>query len=330
MLLAVQAKTRRLALLAQRDVMERLRQHRLHELLSTGGGAPWPPAAAVLPLASGPPWPALPGQRPPAPRCLASSRPAPPLPALPAFNPLTHTPSHAPAGLPLEHFAEFQPLDEGAAAPVASTGLHLRCVRSQHSELCYGFVLYHSSCSSAGASSSAGSGAAGEGSGGLVPLLGWSADSGCCELLYAQLAEAPVLLLDARRQASREHAGFEQVAELLAEQGRRSRRGEVAAAPAAACKPAAAAAQGGGAGSGARGCGTLVAERAPPAAATTAAAGPGGPWGGVSHVFITGYGRQEEAPSEEWVQQQARAGGMRLRVAQPGHMIQLWPTVICP
>lgn len=36
MLLAVQAQSRKLTVLAQHDVMHRLQQHRLHELVSTG------------------------------------------------------------------------------------------------------------------------------------------------------------------------------------------------------------------------------------------------------------------------------------------------------
>ena len=37
MLLAVESRKSKLTVLAQHDVMQRLRQHRLHELLSTGG-----------------------------------------------------------------------------------------------------------------------------------------------------------------------------------------------------------------------------------------------------------------------------------------------------
>jgi hypothetical protein len=220
------------------------------------------------------------------------------------------------AGLGLDHFAHFRPLLEGAVAAVACTGLHIRCVRSQHSELCYGFLLYRSVRSQGGA---------GPG-GGLVPLLGWSADSGCSAELYRQLAAAPVLLLDARRQPSHEHAGFEQLAGALAQQ---RRQGWLAEAGAGAVSSAAEDGVAAEVGSTDEGCAAAAAgeDGRLAAAGAQAAAGPSSQLPGASEVFITGYGRQDEAPPDEWLRQQAKVTGVRFRAARPGKKIRLWPPV---
>jgi ribonuclease BN (tRNA processing enzyme) len=59
----------------------------------------------------------------------------------------------------------------------------------QHSETCFGFVLRFR----------------GE------AILGYSADSGFCRMLYDHLLEAPTLVLDCRAKGSAEHASFEEV-----------------------------------------------------------------------------------------------------------------------
>lgn len=65
--------------------------------------------------------------------------------------------------------------------------------RGRHSETSFGFVLRFR----------------GE------TVLGFSADSGFCEELYAHLLEAPVLVLDARPEGSAEHAGFTEIEGLM-------------------------------------------------------------------------------------------------------------------
>jgi len=130
--LAVEAsRGARPRLLAHRRVMARLRDHRLHELLSTGH--------------------------------------------------------------PLDHFARMTEVPEAGEGRVeVGHGLSLATVHTRHSELCYGALLYLHG----------------------APLLGWTADSGYEPRVYAALSEAPLVVVDARRGASPEHAGFAEVARL--------------------------------------------------------------------------------------------------------------------
>jgi len=121
--------------LAERAVMRRLREHRLHELLSTGR--------------------------------------------------------------PLDTFAHFVELQEGVrtelgggAAAAAGARLAVTPLRAQHAEVAFGLLIERDG----------------------APVLGWTADSGCCERLLARLAAAPAVLVDARAQGSAEHAGFDEVA----------------------------------------------------------------------------------------------------------------------
>lgn len=317
----------------------------------------------------------------------------------------------APAsGRGLEYFAHFESLQEGTVTAVGATGLHIQPLRSQHSELCYGFVLYAgasppcrtiscTACHAAGITAEAAAEVAttsspsqqpsnrcghhaarsSQVSSRLVPLLGWSADSGCSEELYAQLAVAPVLLLDARSKGSYEHAGFDELAALLLPAG-----GEGTAAgdelpasststngssPGAEVQQAGAEAAGGkdsnaseaaglsglqrhgvggnlcvlpGAQGGPGGAGSRAGEGEGLAAARqtdgeggvaggAAAAPPADVFARCRQVLLTGYGRQAEAPSQEWLQQQgtALAGGGRqgsqqlLQVARPGMHVKL-------
>ncbi|KAG2450473.1 hypothetical protein HYH02_004974 [Chlamydomonas schloesseri] len=140
-------------------------------------------------------------------------------------------------GKPLESFASFHEVPTGIATPVPTCGsssssssssssngcstsgrgssnvavetggggggcgLSVRPFRTRHSETCYGLVIYDRG----------------------QPVLGWTADSGYDEQLYLALAEAPLLLVDARAKGSSEHAGFAElarIASLPALQGR--------------------------------------------------------------------------------------------------------------
>ncbi|KAG2440982.1 hypothetical protein HXX76_003835 [Chlamydomonas incerta] len=114
-------------------------------------------------------------------------------------------------GRPLESFASFHEVASGSATPLPACGsssstaggcgLTVRPFRARHSETCYGLVIYD----------------------GGQPVLGWTADSGYDEDLYMALAEAPLVLVDARAKGSAEHAGFAdlaRIASLPALQGR--------------------------------------------------------------------------------------------------------------
>ncbi|GFR47176.1 hypothetical protein Agub_g8869 [Astrephomene gubernaculifera] len=140
-------------------------------------------------------------------------------------------------GEPQELFSTFRETLPGCTTFIGDTGLAVRPCLSRHSETCYGFVLYDE-----------------EGE----PVLGWTADSGYDEELYGDVAEAAVLLLDARAEGSQEHAGFHELPRIAAL-----------------------------------------------------------PYMSGKTVYITGYGRQDEAPGREVVE------GLGMRVAQPGLRIRL-------
>lgn len=69
--------------------------------------------------------------------------------------------------------------------------------RTQHSELCYGFVISRSS----GAKK--------------IPLIGYTGDSGCLSSLYDKVTRCSVSVFDARLQRSKWHAGIEEVEPFL-------------------------------------------------------------------------------------------------------------------
>jgi hypothetical protein len=284
---------------------------------------------------------------------------------------------------------------------VGATGLLIQPLRSQHSELCYGFILYADGSACGGISCSAcdatdGTTAAattdrtsqlGNGHSAqplqhsrLVPLLGWSADSGCSRELYSQLVVAPVLLLDARSQGSYEHAGFDELAAALLQGAHHTAEAEEAAASSAddgsqqqdACHSAGlqAGAEAAGGGNGAAaGVGlqnhagsshrmpsvaqgsqqqlpevvaggahiaegsTAGGQAACPAAGEAAPGAAGDVFGSCQQVLITGYGRQVEAPSHEWLQQQSAGAGAadtaqpQLQIARPGMNVKLYRSV---
>jgi ribonuclease BN (tRNA processing enzyme) len=68
-------------------------------------------------------------------------------------------------------------------------GLALELVRSRHSYLCYGFVLRRDG----------------------DDLLGYTADSGFEEGIYARVTRAPVAILDGREQGNADHASFAEI-----------------------------------------------------------------------------------------------------------------------
>lgn len=94
--------------------------------------------------------------------------------------------------------ADWVLLDEGTVTPIGR-GLSIMPVGPcRHTELCFGFVLY---AEDAGCSQG----------GGRRALFGFTADSGFCGSLLEPLAQAPLLLADARQAATGEHASFEQL-----------------------------------------------------------------------------------------------------------------------
>lgn len=71
---------------------------------------------------------------------------------------------------------------------------YLRFYRAQHSELCFGFVMYRT-----------------DEDGAEKSLFGYSADSGFDESFYLNISAAPLLILDARPKGNQWHAGFDKV-----------------------------------------------------------------------------------------------------------------------
>ncbi|WP_241235073.1 MBL fold metallo-hydrolase [Amphritea opalescens] len=102
-----------------------------------------------------------------------------------------------------EHAELFQPEELAnwiAPAPETTTplvdDLDITFHAAQHSELCFGFVISR------------------EG----IPLIGYTADSGCFAPLYEALADCRVAIYDARPAGSRWHAGLDEVAPYLNDQ----------------------------------------------------------------------------------------------------------------
>lgn len=93
-------------------------------------------------------------------------------------------------GHPLADFCDLTKAD----GPIElGDGITIELLPARHSEPNYGFILRR----------------------GDTPLLAYGGDSGFCETYYRQLFAAPTVVLDARAQASAEHAGFDEVAEFL-------------------------------------------------------------------------------------------------------------------
>ena len=71
---------------------------------------------------------------------------------------------------------------------------YLRFYCAQHSELCFGFVMYQTDVDGVDKA-----------------LFGYSADSGFDEGFYRNISVAPLLILDARPKGNQWHAGFDEV-----------------------------------------------------------------------------------------------------------------------
>mmetsp|Transcript_6379 Transcript_6379/g.8156 ORF Transcript_6379/g.8156 Transcript_6379/m.8156 type:complete len:264 (-) Transcript_6379:86-877(-) len=93
--------------------------------------------------------------------------------------------------------ADWIILDVGKVTPIGQGLAMMPVGPCQHTELCFGFVLYAED--------------AGDSSVGQQALFGFTADSGFCGPIIQQLAEAPLILADARQAAMHEHASFEEL-----------------------------------------------------------------------------------------------------------------------
>jgi phosphoribosyl 1,2-cyclic phosphodiesterase len=92
------------------------------------------------------------------------------------------------AGYSPEDLAQWVETPEGLETGIAAD-LSLVPYRGLHSETSFGFVLLY------------------QGS----PILGYSADSAYYPDLYRRLAQAPVLILDGRKNSTRDHASLEEI-----------------------------------------------------------------------------------------------------------------------
>jgi len=82
---------------------------------------------------------------------------------------------------------ESQTVDLDSGDP--NSKLKIRVQRSQHSELCAGFILYEND----------------------EPILSFSGDSGFNEPFYTFLWTAPIILVDGRATSTYEHASFDEI-----------------------------------------------------------------------------------------------------------------------
>jgi ribonuclease BN (tRNA processing enzyme) len=94
---------------------------------------------------------------------------------------------------------EAQTVDIDSGDP--NSKLKLRIQRSQHSELCAGFVLYEND----------------------DPIVSFSGDSGFNEPFYKFLWTAPTILVDGRATSTYEHASFDEIAEFYVKAGAQRR-----------------------------------------------------------------------------------------------------------
>lgn len=91
-------------------------------------------------------------------------------------------------GFKADQIADWVVAPEGEKVKV-DDDLSLVSYKGKHSEVSYGFVLFFRNS----------------------PILGFSGDSGFDRAFYQKLAMAPTLVLDARKGATAEHAGFDEV-----------------------------------------------------------------------------------------------------------------------
>ncbi len=94
----------------------------------------------------------------------------------------------AEAGLGPDDLADWRPCPEGSRVEIAPD-LTLETHRGRHSEISFGFRLYHLD----------------------RPILAFSGDSGFDATFYSWLAAAPLLILDGRATPSQDHAGFAEI-----------------------------------------------------------------------------------------------------------------------
>ncbi len=92
-----------------------------------------------------------------------------------------------------EQLADWVSADEGQRI-ILDQDLALRFFAAQHSERCFGFVLYSI-----------------DENGDDKPVLGYSGDSGLKPSLYRQINQALVTIYDARENGNAWHAGFDQI-----------------------------------------------------------------------------------------------------------------------
>jgi len=91
-------------------------------------------------------------------------------------------------GLQAPDIADWVPAPEGQSVKVDDE-LSIVAYKGKHSEVSYGFVLSYRES----------------------PVLGFSGDSGYDREFYQKLGSAPTLVLDARKESTPEHAGFDEV-----------------------------------------------------------------------------------------------------------------------
>lgn len=87
--------------------------------------------------------------------------------------------------------------DEGLDSGDPNSKLKLRIQRSQHSELCGGFILYEND----------------------QAILSFSGDSGFNDAFYKFLWTAPTILVDGREKGTYEHAGFDEITNFYTKMG---------------------------------------------------------------------------------------------------------------
>ena len=100
----------------------------------------------------------------------------------------------------LEKHTEWICCDESVRVPLDTPckwhklpRLWIQVLRAQHSELCYGFLLFRTDNQDD------------------QPILAFSGDSGCDHLFFDQLWRAKMLFLDGRKVGTWEHAGFSEI-----------------------------------------------------------------------------------------------------------------------
>ncbi len=92
-----------------------------------------------------------------------------------------------------EKLADWTSADAGERIALDEI-LSLRFIAAQHSERCFGFIIYSI-----------------DENGNDIPVLGYSGDSGLNPSLYQQISQAAVTIYDAREKGNAWHAGFDEI-----------------------------------------------------------------------------------------------------------------------